>query len=152
MARRILCMELTQGRLIMVTIPKIVYTISYGLVLCIGLNYAYAAHPQAETHPSDTRGSQGNQDMIKGDSTPKKGQDEKVDETKLKEDKKRAREEFDQRNAKGQEEMIPKVPKRTLQNDLAPLTRSTLYVRVGPKGGLHATSSSHRRTDSRQIA
>jgi len=36
--------------------------------------------------------------------------------------------------------------------DLAPLTRSTLYVRVGPKGGLHATSSSHRRTDSRQIA
>src|SRR5262245_49142494 len=36
--------------------------------------------------------------------------------------------------------------------DLAPLTRSTLYVRVGPKGGLHATSSSHRRTASRQIA
>jgi len=35
--------------------------------------------------------------------------------------------------------------------DLAPLNRSTLYVRVEPKGGLHATSASHRRADSRQI-
>lgn len=36
--------------------------------------------------------------------------------------------------------------------NLAPLNRSTLYVRVGSKGGLHATSSSYRRTDSRQTA
>ena len=101
----------------MVTIPKMIAAISSAFILCIGLSYAYAAHPQAETHPSDDRGSQGNQDRIKGDSTPKKGQDEKVDATKLKEDTKRAKEEFDQRNAKGQEEMNPKVPKRTLQNN-----------------------------------
>ena len=37
-------------------------------------------------------------------------------------------------------------------NDLAPLNGSTLYVRVGPKGGLYATSASYRRTDPRQIA
>jgi hypothetical protein len=36
--------------------------------------------------------------------------------------------------------------------DLTPLNRSTLYVRVGPKGGLHATSSSYRRTAPRQAA
>jgi len=36
--------------------------------------------------------------------------------------------------------------------DLAPLIRSTLYVRVGPKGGPYATFPSHRRTDPRQIA
>lgn len=101
----------------MVTIPKTIGAISSAFILCIGLSYADAAHPQAETHPSDDRGSQGNQDMIKGDSTPKKGQDEKIDERKLQEDTKRAREEFDKRNAKGQEEMIPQVPQRTLQNN-----------------------------------
>ena len=101
----------------MVTNPKIIGAITSAFILCIGLSYSYAAHPQAETHPSDDRGSQGNQDMIKGDSTPKKGQDEKVDETKLKEDTKRAREEFDRRNAKGQEEMNSKVPTRTGQNN-----------------------------------
>jgi len=101
----------------MVTIPKTIGAIFGAVILCVGLSYAYAAHPQAETRPSDDRGSQGNQDMIKGDSTPKKGQDEKVDETKLKEDTKQAREEFDKRNAKGQEEMLPKEPKRTLQNN-----------------------------------
>jgi hypothetical protein len=98
-------------------IPKAVVTISSAFILCVGLSYAYAAHPQAETHPSDDRGSQGNQERIKGDSTPKKGQDEKVDDTKLKEDTRQAREEFDRRNAKGQEEMNPNVPKRTLQNN-----------------------------------
>ena len=86
-------------------------------ILCVGLSSAYAAHPQAETHPSDDRGSQGNQEMIKGDSTPKKGQTEKVDQTQLNEGNKRAKEEFDKRNAKGQEEMTPKVPLRTLQNN-----------------------------------
>lgn len=100
----------------MVTIPRTVSVISIAFIVC-GLSYAYAAHPQAETQPSDDRGSQGNQDKIKGDSTPKKGQDEKVDETKLKEGTKQAREEFDKRNAKGQEEMNPKVQKRTLQNN-----------------------------------
>ena len=100
----------------MVTNPKTICAISSLCILC-GLSYAEAAHPQAETHPSEDRGSQGNQDMIKGDSTPKKGEDEKVDETKLKADKKRAKEEFDQRNAKGHTEMNPKVPKRTLQNN-----------------------------------
>jgi hypothetical protein len=99
----------------MVTISKIVGVSAF--ILCVGLSSAYAAHPQAETSPSDDRGSQGNQEMIKGDSTPKKGQDEKVDETKLKEDKKQAKEEFDKTNAKGQEEMNRKVPSRTLQNN-----------------------------------
>ena len=74
------------------------------------------AHPQAETHPSDDRGSQGNQEMIKGDSTPPKG-DEKVDEAKVKEDTKTAREEFEKRNTKGQEgmETRSKGPVRSLQ-------------------------------------
>ena len=101
----------------MVTIPKTVGVISSSFILCVGLSYAYAAHPQAETHSSDDRGSQGNQEKIKGDSTPKKGQDEKVDETKLNKGKKQAKEEFDKRNAKGQEEMTPKVPSRTLQTN-----------------------------------
>ena len=101
----------------MVIIPKLVGVISCAFVLCLGLSYAYAAHPQAETSPSDDRGSQGNQDMIKGDSTPRKGsQDEKVDADKLKENKRSAKEEFDKRNAKGQEEMNRKEPLRTLQN------------------------------------
>ena len=99
------------------TIPKAVGVISNAFILCVGLSYAYAAHPQAETHPSDDRGSQGNQDKIKGDSTPIQDQDEKVDETKLKEDKKQAKEEFDKKNAKGQKEMNRKVPLRTLQNN-----------------------------------
>jgi hypothetical protein len=84
----------------MKTIPKTVGVISSAFILCVGLSSAYAAHPQAETHPSDDRGSQGNQDKIKGDSTPNQDQDEKVDETKLKEDKKQAKEEFDKKNAK----------------------------------------------------
>ena len=103
----------------MKTIPKTVGVISSAFILYIGLSYAYAyaAHPQAETHPSDDRGSQGNQDKIKGDSTPNQDQGEKVDETKLKEDKKQAKEEFDKKNAKGQKEMNRKVPLRTLQNN-----------------------------------
>ena len=76
----------------MKTIPKTVGVISSAFILCVGLSSAYAAHPQAETHPSDDRGSQGNQDKIKGDSTPNQNKDEKVDETKLKEDKKQANE------------------------------------------------------------
>ena len=99
----------------MATISKTVGVSAF--ILCFGLSYAYAAHPQAETHPSDDRGSQGKQEMIKGDSTPKKDPNDKVDDAKLKEDTKQAREEFDERNAKGQEEMTPKVPKRTLQTN-----------------------------------
>lgn len=114
-------MELTSnGEDIMTTISNIVGVSTCCFVLCVGLSYADAAHPQAETDMSDDRGSQGNQELIKGDSTPKKGdQDEKVDETKLKEDKKSAKQEFDKRNAKGQEEMSDKskVPLRTLQNN-----------------------------------
>jgi hypothetical protein len=100
----------------MKTIPKTVGVISSAFILCVGLSSAYAAHPQAETHPSDDRGSQGNQDKIKGDSTHNQNQGEKVDETKLKEDKMQAKEEFDKNNAKGQKEMNRKVPSRTLQN------------------------------------
>lgn len=100
----------------MITIPQIVGVSSCALVLCISLSYAYAAHPQAETSPSDDRGSQGNQEIIRGDSTPRKG-DEKVDETKVKEDTKKAKHALDKRNANGQEEMGEKdqVPLRTLQ-------------------------------------
>ncbi len=36
--------------------------------------------------------------------------------------------------------------------DLPPLNGSRSYVRVWPKGGPYATSSSHRRTDPRQAA
>jgi len=99
-------------------IPKIVAVTSCVFVLCVGLSYAYAAHPQAETSPSDDRGSQGNQDLIKGDSSPRKG-DEKVDKNKLKEDTRSAKEEFDKRNATGQEEMgdKSKVPLRRLQTN-----------------------------------
>ena len=35
------------------TIPKTVGVISSAFILCVGLSYAYAAHPQAETRPSD---------------------------------------------------------------------------------------------------
>jgi len=99
----------------MVTLPKTVGVISSACLLFVGLSYAYAAHPQAETHPSDDRGSQGNQDMIKGDSTPKEGQGKEVDEAKLKEETKQAREEFNKRNAQGQENMKRKEPLRQLQ-------------------------------------
>ena len=102
----------------MVTIPKTLGVISCAFVLGLGLSFAYAAHPQAETSPSDDRGSQGNQEMIKGDSAPRNG-DEKVDEAKVKEDTKKAKEEFDNRNAKGQEEMgnRSKVPVRSPQTN-----------------------------------
>jgi hypothetical protein len=90
-------------------------------VLCVGLPSAYAAHPQAEKDMTDDRGSQGNQEAIKGDTTPKRGQEEKVDETKVKEEKKSAKQEFEKNNAKGQQEMkgqsIP--PKKALQNKLS---------------------------------
>ena len=86
----------------MIQTAKVVCAIS-GFILCVGVSVAYGAHPSAETHPSDDRGSQGNQDLIKGESTPKKGEDEKVDDVKLKADTKKAREEFEKRNAKGQE-------------------------------------------------
>jgi len=101
----------------MVTIPNTIGSIFGALILCVGLSYVYAAHPQAETDQSADRGSQGNQDMIKGDSTPKKGQEGKVDETKLKEEKKQAKEEFDKRNAAGREEMNRKVPLKPPQNN-----------------------------------
>ena len=38
------------------------------------------------------------------------------------------------------------------RTDLPHLTGSRSYGRVGPKGGLHATSPSHHRTDPRQTA
>ena len=40
--------------------------------------------------------------------------------------------------------LLPRPAPPLSRFDLAPLNRSTLYVRVGPKGGLHATSASHR--------
>jgi hypothetical protein len=103
----------------MTTIPKIIGASACAFVLSVGLSYA--AHPQAETKPSDDRGSQGNQALIKGDSTPLKGAEEKVDEAKLKEQSKGARREFDRNNARGQQEMSDKsiVPKRALQNKLS---------------------------------
>lgn len=110
----------------MTTNSKIVGGGTCVFVLCIGLSSAYAAHPQAEKNMSNDRGSQGNQEAIKGDSTPKRGQEEKVDEAKLKEDKTSAKEEFEKNNAKGQQEMndqrIP--PKKALQNKLSDETDS----------------------------
>ena len=102
----------------MVTISKTVGAITSAFILCVGLSYAYAAHPQAAPDQSDDRGSQGNQDLIKGDSTPKKG-DEKVDDNKVKEETRKAREELDKRNAKRQEEMGEKssMPLRSLQTN-----------------------------------
>ena len=104
----------------MTTTSKFVCVVTGCFILCIGLSSGYAAHPQAETDMSNDRGSQGNQEMIKGNSTPKKsGQDEKVDQTKLKEDKKSAKQEFDKNNSKGQEKMSDEstVPLRKLQNN-----------------------------------
>ena len=104
----------------MMTNPKIVSVICAAFVLGFGLPYAKAAHPQAETHPTDDRGSQGNQNKIKGDSLPGKVSqgDETVDETKLKESKRQEKREFDEKNAKGQNELhdASKVPLRTMQN------------------------------------
>ncbi|HEY6260645.1 MAG TPA: hypothetical protein VIW47_03565 [Nitrospiraceae bacterium] len=74
-----------------------------GFVLYVGMSCAYAAHPSAEKNVSDDRGSQGNQELIKGESIPKKGEDEKVDDAKVKADTQRAREEFEKRNTKGRE-------------------------------------------------
>ena len=105
----------------MTTTSKIVGVSTWCFVLCVGLASAYAAHPQGETDMSNDRGSQGNQELIKGDSTPKKGETEKVDETKLKDENKSAKEEFDRKNANGQQEKHDKniAPKRTLQNKLS---------------------------------
>ena len=89
-------------------------------LLWIGLSLADAAHPQAEKDMSNDRGSQGNQQAIKGDSTPLSGAEEKVDEAKLKEDSKSAREEFDRNNAKGEQENDNSIPpKKALQNKLS---------------------------------
>ena len=100
---------------------KLVGVSSCFFTLSIVLSSAYAAHPQAEKDMSDDRGSQGNQEAIKGDSTPKRGQEERVDETKMKESKKSAKQEFEKNNSKGQQEMngqsIP--PKQALQNKLS---------------------------------
>ena len=105
----------------MTTSSKIVGVSTCFFVLCVGLSSVYAAHPQAEKDMTNDRGSQGNQEAIKGDSTPKRGQEEKVDETKLKEDKKSAKQEFEKNNAKGQQEMNDKSipPKKALQNKLS---------------------------------
>ena len=104
----------------MTTSSKLVGVSTCMFVLCVGLS-VYAAHPQAEKDMSDDRGSQGNQEAIKGDSTPKRGQEEKVDETKVREDKKSAKQEFEKHNAKDQPEInsqsIP--PKKALQNKLS---------------------------------
>jgi hypothetical protein len=54
-----------QRRLFMVPISKIVGAMACGFVLCVGLSYADAAHPQAEKDMSNDRGSQGNHDTIK---------------------------------------------------------------------------------------
>ena len=105
----------------MTTSSKILGVSTCFFILCVGSSSVYAAHPQAEKDMTDDRGSQGNQEAIKGDSTPKRGQEEKVDETKVKEDKKSAKQEFEKNNAKGQQKMsgqsIP--PKKALQNKLS---------------------------------
>lgn len=105
----------------MTTTSKLTGVSTCCFVLCVGLSYANAAHPQAETSPSDDRGSQGNQELIRGDTTPKKGEEEKVDAAKLKEQKQNAKREFDMKNAKAQQESGDKIiaPKRTLQNKLS---------------------------------
>ena len=105
----------------MTTSSKVVSVSTCVFALCVGLSPLYAAHPQAERNMTDDRGSQGNQDAIKGDSTPKRGQEEKVDEAKLKADKKSAKREFDKNNTKGQQEMNDKSipPKKALQNKLS---------------------------------
>jgi hypothetical protein len=103
----------------MTTRFEIIGVSTWCFILCVGLSSAGAAHPQAETDVSNDRGSQGNQELIKGESIPKKGEEGKVDETKLKEETKSAKEEFDRKNAKGQQEMSEKsrMPHKTLQNN-----------------------------------
>ena len=90
----------------MVSIPKIVGVMSCGIVLCVGLSYANAAHPQAETDMSNDRGSQGNQEMIKGESgsaARKDGQSGgKMGETHMKKDNRSAKQSTDHRNDKNQ--------------------------------------------------
>ena len=97
----------------MIPINKLIGGISCALVLT-GLSVVYAAHNSGESKPSDDRGSQGNQDLIRGDSTPKKGDDEKVDEAKVKEDTKKAREEVEKRNAKGHTETRDKSKRKSV--------------------------------------
>ena len=87
--------------------PQLIGPLSCALVLS-GLSFAYAAHNSGESRPSDDRGSQGNQDLIKGDSTSKTGS-EKVDDAKLKKDTKKVREEFEKQNAKGRGELRGKA-------------------------------------------
>ena len=90
----------------MVSILKIVGVMSCGFVLCIGLSYADAAHPQAEKDMSNDRGSQGNQEMIRGESGPaaEKGPQsgKKTEETKMKKDNSSAKQSTDHRNDKDQ--------------------------------------------------
>jgi len=90
----------------MVPISKIVGVLSCGFVLCIGLSYADAAHPQAEKDMSNDRGSQGNQEMIRGESGPaaEKGPQsgQKSKETKMKKDNSSAKQSTDHRNDKDQ--------------------------------------------------
>jgi hypothetical protein len=105
----------------MTTSSKLVSVSSCVFALCIGWSFVYAAHPQAERDMTDDRGSQGNQEAIKGDTTPKRGQEEKVDEAKFKEDKKSAKQEFEKNNAKNRQDMNNKnmPPKKALQNKLS---------------------------------
>ena len=76
------------------------------------------SHSNREVNHGDDFQNQGNQDLIKGDSTPRKG-DEKFDDTKVKGKTRKAKEEFDKRNVKSQEEMgdKSKVPLRSLQTN-----------------------------------
>jgi hypothetical protein len=85
----------------MVPISKIIGGMSCGFVLCVGLSYAYAAHPQAETDMSNDRGSQGNQEMIKGESGP--GAEKAGPSSgKMKKDHKSANQSTDHRNDQNQ--------------------------------------------------
>ena len=62
----------------MISIPKIIGVSSFAFVLWDGLSPADAAHPQAETDMSDDRGSQGNQALIKRNSTPLREEEERI--------------------------------------------------------------------------
>ena len=88
----------------MVPISKIIGVMSCGFVLCLGLSYADAAHPQAEKDMSNDRGSQGNQDRIKGESGPaaEKGPQSgrKNKEHKMKKENGRAKKYTEHRNDK----------------------------------------------------
>jgi len=103
-----MCVQLRRAP--MVSIPKIVGMMSCSFVLFVGLfvvlPYAYAAHPQAEKDMSSDRGSQGNQDMIKGESGPaaEKGPHtgRKNKESKMKKNNSSAKQSTDHRNDKDQ--------------------------------------------------